>query len=139
SVGLSEEEAVARLQQWDGRVEIGAVNSPSSVAITADTEALDEAIETLEDQGVRVRRIAIDYASHSRHVGAVQEILNEAFADIRSQAPTVPFLSTATGEWIREAGALDGGYWYRNLRSQVRFGPAIADLLADGHTVFVES
>ena len=48
-------------------------------------------------------------------------------------------LSTVTGEWIREAGALDGSYWYRNLRSQVRFGPAIADLLADGHTVFVES
>ncbi|MFI6341417.1 KR domain-containing protein, partial [Streptomyces sp. NPDC050535] len=44
-----------------------------------------------------------------------------------------------TGEWVKEAGVLGGGYWYRNLRSQVRFGPAVADLLAGGHTVFVES
>ncbi|MFF1799421.1 polyketide synthase dehydratase domain-containing protein, partial [Kitasatospora sp. NPDC058263] len=34
---------------------------------------------------------------------------------------------------------LDGGYWYRNLRGQVRFGPAVAALLEAGHTVFVES
>ncbi|MEU5250070.1 acyltransferase domain-containing protein, partial [Streptomyces asoensis] len=43
------------------------------------------------------------------------------------------------GEWVKEADVLDGGYWYRNLRSQVRFGPAVADLLAGGHTVFVEA
>ncbi|WP_189928730.1 KR domain-containing protein, partial [Streptomyces asoensis] len=46
---------------------------------------------------------------------------------------------TVIGEWVKEADVLDGGYWYRNLRSQVRFGPAVADLLAGGHTVFVEA
>ncbi|MBK3636835.1 acyltransferase domain-containing protein, partial [Streptomyces sp. MBT97] len=139
SVALSEEEAVERLERWAGRIEVAAVNGPVSVVIAGDAEALDEAVDALEDQGVRVRRIAVDYASHTRHVEAVQEILSEAFADIRSQAPAVPFLSTVTGGWISEAGVLDGGYWYRNLRRQVRFGPAIADLLAGGHTVFVES
>ncbi|MCZ7462372.1 type I polyketide synthase [Streptomyces sp. WMMC940] len=139
SVALSEAEAVERLERWAGRIEVAAVNGPVSVVIAGDAEALDEAVDALEDQGVRVRRIAVDYASHTRHVEAVQEILSEAFADIRSQAPAMPFLSTVTGEWIREAGVLDGGYWYRNLRRQVRFGPTIADLLADGHTVFVES
>ncbi|MFG2843342.1 type I polyketide synthase [Kitasatospora sp. NPDC048296] len=139
SVALPEDEVVARLERWSDRVEVAAVNGPASVVVAGDAEALDEALDTLEDQGVRVRRIAVDYASHSRHVEAVQETLGEAFADIRSQAPAVPFRSTVTGEWIREAGALDGGYWYRNLRRQVRFGPAVAELLADGHTVFVEA
>ncbi|WTL70189.1 SDR family NAD(P)-dependent oxidoreductase [Streptomyces sp. NBC_01518] len=139
SVALAEADVVERLERWAGRVEVAAVNGPTSVVIAGDAEALDEALDALEDQGVRVRRIAVDYASHSRHVEAVQETLGEAFADIRSQAPAVPFLSTVTGEWVREAGVLDGGYWYRNLRRQVRFGPAIADLLAGGHTVFVES
>ena len=50
----------------------------------------------------------------------------------------IPFFSTVTGEWVRDAGVVDGGYWYRNLRNQVRFGPAVADLLAQGHGVFVE-
>ncbi|WP_449455867.1 SDR family NAD(P)-dependent oxidoreductase [Streptomyces dangxiongensis] len=139
SVALTEDDVTARLERWAGRVEVAAVNGPASVVIAGDAEALDEVLDTLEDQGVRVRRIAVDYASHSRHVQAVQEALTEAFADIRGRAPAIPFLSTVTGEWVRDAGVLDGGYWYRNLRRQVRFGPAVATLLAEGHTVFVES
>ncbi|MEU0054706.1 SDR family NAD(P)-dependent oxidoreductase, partial [Streptomyces sp. NPDC006309] len=139
SVALTEDDVTARLERWADRVEVAAVNGPASVVIAGDAEALDEVLDTLEDQGVRVRRIAVDYASHSRHVQAVQEALTEAFADIRGQAPAIPFLSTVTGEWVRDAGVLDGGYWYRNLRRQVRFGPAVATLLAEGHTVFVES
>ncbi|MEU3859391.1 SDR family NAD(P)-dependent oxidoreductase, partial [Streptomyces sp. NPDC028722] len=104
-----------------------------------DAEALDEALAVLEADGVRVRRVAVDYASHTRHVEAIETALGEAFADIRSQAPVVPFFSTVTGTWVRDEDALDGGYWYRNLRGQVRFGPAIASLLAEGHSVFVES
>ncbi|MEU6594747.1 SDR family NAD(P)-dependent oxidoreductase [Streptomyces sp. NPDC046881] len=139
SVALPETDAASRIAAWDGRVEVAAVNSPSSVVIAGDAEALDEALAALEADGVRVRRVAVDYASHTRHVEAIEGALAEAFADIRSQAPMVPFFSTVTGEWVREAGVLDGGYWYRNLRSQVRFGPAIEALLTEGHSVFVES
>ncbi|CUW25360.1 type I polyketide synthase [Streptomyces reticuli] len=139
SVALPEAEAVVRIAAWDGRVEVAAVNGPSSVVVAGDAEALDEALAALAADGVRVRRVAVDYASHTRHVEAIEGALEKAFADIRSQAPAVPFRSTVTGEWVREAGVLDGDYWYRNLRSQVRFGPAIAALLAEGHTVFVES
>ncbi|MEU5561581.1 type I polyketide synthase, partial [Streptomyces globisporus] len=139
SVALSEAEALERLARWADRVEVAAVNGPTSVVIAGDAEALDEAVDVLEDQGVRVRRIAVDYASHTRHVEAIEDVLATAFADIRAQAPLIPFYSTVTGGWVKEADVLDGGYWYRNLRSQVRFGPAIADLLAGGHTVFVEA
>ncbi|SCG72044.1 type I polyketide synthase, partial [Micromonospora halophytica] len=37
-----------------------------------------------------------------------------------------------------EAGVLDGGYWYENLRGQVRFAPAVADLLGQRFGVFLE-
>ncbi|SEC92592.1 polyene macrolide polyketide synthase [Streptomyces sp. 3213] len=139
SVALAEAEVVERLERWAGRVEVAAVNGPASVVVAGDAEALDEVLEVFAGDGVRVRRVAVDYASHTRHVEAIEETLATAFADIRAQAPLVPFLSTVTGEWVREADVLDGGYWYRNLRNQVRFGPAIASLLAEGHTVFVES
>ncbi|MFI9639153.1 SDR family NAD(P)-dependent oxidoreductase [Micromonospora sp. NPDC051925] len=138
SVALSEDEATQRLTAWVGRVEVAAVNGPSSVVIAGDADALDEALDVLDDQGVRVRRIAVDYASHSRHVEDVRDILADALAGVAAQAPTVPFYSTVTGEWIQAAGVVDGGYWYRNLRNQVRFGPAVSDLLAQGHGVFVE-
>ncbi|MGV9271351.1 type I polyketide synthase [Kitasatospora sp. NPDC003701] len=139
SVALSETDALARLERWADRVEVAAVNGPTSVVVAGDAEALDEALDVLAADGVRVRRVAVDYASHTRHVEAIEGTLAEAFADVRSKAPEIPFLSTVTGEWVRESGVLDGGYWYRNLRSQVRFGPAAAELLGQGYTVFVES
>ncbi|WP_369777702.1 type I polyketide synthase [Streptomyces sp. R33] len=138
SVALSADDAVARLEPWADRVEVAAVNGPTSVVIAGDAEALDEVLETLSGQGVRVRRVAVDYASHTRHVEDVRDTLAEALAGIDAQAPKVPFYSTATGGWVADAGVLDGGYWYRNLRGQVGFGPAVAELMGQGHGVFVE-
>ncbi|MET8851706.1 type I polyketide synthase [Amycolatopsis sp. NPDC004625] len=138
SVALSEEEATARLSLWDGRVEVAAVNGPGSVVIAGDAQALNECLEVLAGDGVRVRQVAVDYASHTRHVEDIEDTLAETLAGIDAQAPVVPFHSTVTGERITEAGVLDGGYWYRNLRNQVGFGPAIAALIEQGHGVFVE-
>nr|AXL06384.1 beta-ketoacyl synthase [uncultured bacterium] len=138
SVALSEEAANARLALWDGRIEVAAVNGPASVVIAGDAQALDEALEVLAGDGVRVRQVAVDYASHTRHVEDIRDTLAETLAGITAQAPAVPFFSTVTGEWVRDTGVLDGGYWYRNLRNQVRFGPAVAELLGQGHGVFVE-
>ncbi|WP_320065553.1 polyketide synthase [Micromonospora sp. RTGN7] len=138
SVALSEEDVVARLASWADRVEVAAVNSPSSVVIAGAARALDEVLESLEGQGVRVRRVAVDYASHSRQVEDIRDALATALAGITAQAPVVPFYSTVTGEWIRDAGVVDGDYWYRNLRNQVRFGPAVADLLGRRFGIFLE-
>ncbi|MEV5714345.1 type I polyketide synthase [Amycolatopsis mediterranei] len=135
SVALGEADVVSRLA--DG-VEVAAVNGPASVVIAGDAQALDETLEALSSAGIRVRRVAVDYASHTRHVEDIEDTLAEALAGIDARAPLVPFLSTLTGEWIRDAGVVDGGYWYRNLRGQVRFGPAVEALLAQGHGVFVE-
>ncbi|GAA3435870.1 acyl transferase domain-containing protein/acyl carrier protein [Kutzneria kofuensis] len=138
SVALSEEDALARLQPWADRVEVAAVNSPSSVVVAGDAEALDEALKSLEGQDVRVRRVAVDYASHTRHVEDIQGALAEALAGIDGHVPVIPFYSTVTGEWITDAGVVGGEYWYRNLRNQVRFGPAVAALIEQRHGIFLE-
>ncbi|WP_285710903.1 type I polyketide synthase [Microtetraspora sp. NBRC 16547] len=46
-------------------------------------------------------------------------------------------MSSVTGGVVDGAG-LDAGYWWRNLREPVRFDRAVAGLLAEGHSVFVE-
>ncbi|MEU9605866.1 type I polyketide synthase [Streptomyces sp. NPDC048057] len=138
SVALGEEEAAERLAPWAGRVEVAAVNGPTSVVIAGDAQALDEVLETLSGAGVRTRRVAVDYASHTRHVEDIRETLAEALAEVSAHAQTIPFFSTVTGGRVEDAGVLDGAYWYRNLRGQVRFGPAVHDLLGQGYGVFVE-
>ncbi|WP_374616334.1 SDR family NAD(P)-dependent oxidoreductase, partial [Frankia sp. AgKG'84/4] len=137
SVALAPEEAVERLRPWPA-LSVAALNSPSSVVVAGDDEPLDEALAALRTDGVRTRRIAVDYASHTAHVDEVEASLARSLAGIRSQAPRTPMRSTVTGNWVRAADELDGDYWYRNLRRQVRFGPVVADLLAAGYTTFIE-
>ncbi|WP_433342978.1 type I polyketide synthase [Micromonospora sp. CA-111912] len=136
SVRLDASDATARLAKWDGRVQVAAVNGPSSVVLSGDPQALTEALRELAEAGVDVRRVAVDYASHSDQVEAVRERLAVALAGLSPAEPTVPFHSTVTGG--RADGALDGDYWYRNLRHQVRFGPTIDRLLEQGFGAFVE-
>ncbi|MFJ9151062.1 type I polyketide synthase [Streptomyces sp. NPDC102270] len=138
SVALDAEEVRRRLLPWDGRVEVAAVNGPASAVIAGDTEALGEALDALAAQGVRVRRVPVDYASHTRHVEDLQEVLAQALAGVEASAPQVPFYSTVTGDWVTDDSVLDGAYWYRNLRRPVAFGSAVAELLRLRHGVFVE-
>ncbi|MFD4264132.1 acyltransferase domain-containing protein, partial [Streptomyces sp. NPDC058534] len=88
--------------------------------------------------GVRVRRVAVDYASHTRHVEAVEEVLAAELAGVTALAPEIPFYSSVDGTWIGQADVLDAGYWYRNLRHTVGFEPAVRALIGEGFGVFVE-
>ncbi|WP_249040347.1 acyltransferase domain-containing protein, partial [Streptomyces chryseus] len=88
-----------------------------------------------EREGVRVRRIPVDYASHSSQVEKIEEELAELLGAVEAREPLVPFWSTVEpGRAVR----LDGGYWYRNLRKRVCFAEAVDLLLGDGHGVFIE-
>ncbi|MFB9839085.1 acyltransferase domain-containing protein, partial [Actinoallomurus acaciae] len=68
SVALPEDRVAARLARWDGRLETAAVNGHASVVVAGDPDALAELVDSYEDEGVRVRRIPVDYASHTSHV-----------------------------------------------------------------------
>ncbi|MFE6072418.1 type I polyketide synthase, partial [Streptomyces sp. NPDC056525] len=135
SVALSEAEVRELLVEG---VEVAAVNGPTSVVIAGDAEALDGLLTVLEGRGVRVRRVAVDYASHTRHVEAAEDVLAAELAGVTALAPEIPFFSSVDGAWVDEAGVLDGGYWYRNLRQTVGFEPAVRALMGEGFGVFVE-
>ncbi|MEV5986269.1 SDR family NAD(P)-dependent oxidoreductase [Streptomyces sp. NPDC052051] len=117
---------------------LAAVNGPSSVVVSGDTESLDELMAWCAGEGVRARRIPVDYASHGSQVERVREELAQALADVAPRTAEVPFYSTVTGGLL-DTAALDGDYWYRNLRQTVEFEQATRALLADGYRVFVES
>nr|ACY06290.1 type I polyketide synthase [Streptomyces flaveolus] len=136
SVPLPEAEVRARLDSRPG-LGIAAVNGPATVVVSGETAALDEAQAAWEAEGVRVRRIPVDYASHSPHVAEVQDRLAADLAGIAPRPAEVTFLSTLTGEPFDTTG-LDAGYWYRNLREQVRFEAATRRALEQGHRVFIE-
>ncbi|MFK0296997.1 type I polyketide synthase, partial [Streptomyces sp. NPDC090442] len=137
SVSAPVERVTALLAPWQEALSVAAVNGPGSVVVSGDTDALDALQVACEEQGVRARRVSVDYASHGRHVEAVRDELARVLAPVSPRAPEVPFYSTVTGARIDDA-AFDGTYWYTNLRQTVRMEEATRALLAAGHRVFVE-
>ncbi|RGD57619.1 polyketide synthase [Kitasatospora xanthocidica] len=134
SVGLPRERVASALPEG---VELAAVNGPSSVVVAGDPAALDTLVAAYEEQGVRVRRIPVDYASHTSHVESIEAELAELLGSVKPQTAAIPFLSTVENRWL-EGPELDAGYWYRNLRQTVRFADAVDSLAAAEYRAFVE-
>ncbi|KUJ64074.1 hypothetical protein ACZ90_62420 [Streptomyces albus subsp. albus] len=137
SVALTAVETEGLLGRWEGRVTIAAYNGPTSQVVSGDTTAIEELLDDCARREVRARRIEVDYASHCAQVEAVEDDIHAALATITPQTPSIPLLSTLTGEWV--SGAVMGaGYWYDNLRQPVRFGAALDVLAAEGYRACVE-
>ncbi|MFE9882816.1 type I polyketide synthase, partial [Streptomyces sp. NPDC005784] len=139
SVPLPAARVRERIAAWgEDRISVAAVNGPSSAVVSGEVKALDEFLAACENDGVRAKRIAVDYASHSAQVELLREELAELLAPVRPLEAQVPFLSTVTNEWV-SGPELDAGYWFRNLRRTVELEKATRTLLEDGFGVFVES
>ncbi len=126
-----------RLAQWDGRVEIGAINSPISTVVSGRIDAIEELVARYKAEGVRARRVPIEFASHSAHVEPVESAIRAALTGIAAESTAVTYISTVTGE-VRDTATLDGDYWYRNVRDMVRFEDAVRTAYELGHRAFLE-
>ncbi|WP_308798814.1 acyltransferase domain-containing protein, partial [Streptomyces sp. UH6] len=124
---------------WDGRISVAAVNGPSSTVVSGEVDALDEFLAHCQGNDIRARRVDVDYASHSAHVEAIRDELARLLDGITPQQGSIPLYSSLTGRLLDATEtAMDGGYWYDNLRNTVEFENATRAALADGHTVFIE-
>ncbi|HET9382985.1 MAG TPA: SDR family NAD(P)-dependent oxidoreductase [Streptomyces sp.] len=137
SVALPVGEVESRLGRWAGRLGVAVVNGPSATVVAGDAEAVAEFVAACEAEGVRVRLLPVDYASHSAHVESIEAELESLLAGLSPGAGSVPFYSTVDAGLVDTAG-LDGSYWFRNLRQPVRFLETAERLLTDGFSVFVE-
>ncbi|WP_438487969.1 SDR family NAD(P)-dependent oxidoreductase [Streptomyces sp. S186] len=119
-----------------GRVEVAGENGPRATVLAGEPAALDACLAALERDGVECHRVAMPVASHTAACDALLPELGESLAELRPLAGRVPFVSTVTGSRTEEP--LDAAYWQRNLRQRVRFGPAVASVLAAGPAAFLE-
>ena len=140
AAGLSAVDAAGLIRELrlDGELELAGVNSAGNVMLAGSPDALARVRERLKRQGVFFRELDLDYAFHSRAMEPVRGVLAEKLAGLTpSPAGNAEFVSTVTGQAM--AGeALDGAYWWRNVRRPVRFSDAISKLVEGGCRIFVE-
>ncbi|KAK6066342.1 beta-ketoacyl synthase domain-containing protein [Seiridium cupressi] len=74
AVGMDPEDAEAfcRQSRFLGRISVAARNSPSSVTLSGDTKAIEEAKMVLDEKAIFARPLKVDTAYHSHHMESVR-------------------------------------------------------------------
>ncbi|MFF2082105.1 SDR family NAD(P)-dependent oxidoreductase [Kitasatospora sp. NPDC058162] len=139
SVALPLDATGQLLASVGGDLHVAAVNGPTSTVVAGAAAALDALAAEAEARGIRVRRVPVDYASHSPHMEALRSDLAVALAQVAPREGRLPLYSTVTGARLDDTTVMDGEYWYQSLRRTVLFEDAVRALAADGFGVFVES
>ena len=117
-------------------VSVAAVNSGRATVVAGAVEPLEALLTGLEARQVFVRRLDVDYASHSAQVEPVRAPVLDELDGVVTCPTDIAWYSTVTAEPV--TGELEADYWYANLRETVRFGPTVERMLADGYRHFVE-
>ncbi|KAE8154183.1 polyketide synthase [Aspergillus avenaceus] len=113
----------------DGVV-VACENSPKSVTLSGDREALDILMKTLEDEEVFCRRLAVNVAYHSHHMKELGSKFEESIrGHVSHNQSMIPLFSTLTGDIIKDPKVFTSTYWKRNLESPVLFNSAIRKIL----------
>ncbi|OQE25033.1 hypothetical protein PENFLA_c009G01366 [Penicillium flavigenum] len=139
AVGTSVEDAseFCELEDFQGRIQVAAVNSPSSITLSGDEDAVAEAIEIFKDEGKFARQLQVDTAYHSAHMvpcsgpylASLESICGASTTDASTKGRPVWHSSVRGGD-VMTHDSLDSEYWVSNMKNTVLFAPALKAAVA---------
>lgn len=127
ALGASEATAISLLEELriSDRIAVACINSPSSVTLSGDEDAIHKLQEAADKKYYFHRKLRVDVAYHSHHMKIIAEHYRAAIGVVKPSASNgVQFLSSLTGVQINTL-VLGSSYWVRNLVSPVRFLSAV--------------
>ncbi|TGJ82083.1 hypothetical protein E0Z10_g6697 [Xylaria hypoxylon] len=136
AVGTSHEDALAFCQQepYLGRITVAAVNSSSSVTLSGDVDAIDEAEAEFKDKQIFARKLKVDTAYHSSHMLACSVPYLNAMRRVltKPQTSTGPVWFSSVMKGVKmSADALNESYWVDNMCNPVLFSSALAQAVSE--------
>ncbi|MBE9061950.1 type I polyketide synthase [cf. Phormidesmis sp. LEGE 11477] len=131
------EEWLAPYQESSARVSIATINGPSSVVISGEGEVVSAIAQTLTEQGIKNKKLAVSHAFHSPLMAPMVEDFATIAREIDYSRPKVPFISCLTGEVAdREIATAD--YWTQHIEQPVKFAKGMASLDEKSCDVYLE-
>ncbi|MGA8117016.1 MAG: SDR family NAD(P)-dependent oxidoreductase [Actinocatenispora sp.] len=135
AVAVSEEQ----IAPWLGEgVSLAGVNGPSAVVVSGDKASVERVEAHFRAEGVKTSWLRVSHAFHSALMDPMLDEYRTVAESVEFRAPTVPVVSTVTGEPVDGAVLTDADYWVSQVREPVRFAPAVTALHTSGVTRFVE-
>ncbi|GAB4196039.1 MAG: hypothetical protein Fur006_43060 [Coleofasciculaceae cyanobacterium] len=137
AVELSIADAESLVAQYDGRLSIAAINSPTSIVLSGEKAALEEVCQLFQQRQIFCRLLQVNYAFHSPQMEPFQDELMQSLQGLTPQTASIPIFSTLKGHAC-DGQAFDAAYWAGNIREPVRFARAIEQLIQTQHNLFLE-
>jgi acyl transferase domain-containing protein/NADPH:quinone reductase-like Zn-dependent oxidoreductase/SAM-dependent methyltransferase/acyl carrier protein len=138
SVALSLEEARTLLADgFEKVVSVAAINSPSDVTLSGESESLERIAEMLQSKDVFHSFLQVEVPYHSSKMDPLESELKASLEFLNPQPASIPMISTATGEFVT-GQELDASYWWQNVRQPVHFEAAMRRLIERDYRYFLE-
>ncbi|KAK2051363.1 FabD/lysophospholipase-like protein [Colletotrichum caudatum] len=128
-------EDLCDLEEFEGRTCVAAYNSPTSVTLSGDAEALQFFESVLKDEGKFARLLRVDKTYHSHHMVPCGDAYAKALVDCDcagNAAPEAPNLRVPVAWYssvyegrLLKCTDITAEYWKANLISPVLFAQAV--------------
>ncbi|WP_344432400.1 acyltransferase domain-containing protein, partial [Amycolatopsis minnesotensis] len=119
-------------------VSLAAVNGPESVVLSGAGDAVEIVVSRLVELGRKVTPLRVSHAFHSSLMDPMLEEFRDVVSGLSFAPPTIPVVSTVTGDLASEQQLCSPEYWVEHVRRTVRFHDGMNTLTAQGVTAFLE-
>ncbi|MEV6322968.1 type I polyketide synthase [Nocardia sp. NPDC051787] len=116
-------------------VDIAAVNGPTSVVISGDTDAVTAVADEWRRAGHRTHTLRVSHAFHSAHMDDALDEFRRIAESVSFSEPAIPLVSSLAPA---SATVTSPEHWVRQLRGTVRFLDTVRHLEREDIRVFVE-
>ncbi|MCE6999010.1 thioester reductase domain-containing protein [Saccharothrix sp. S26] len=132
------EEVAPLLAGHESSADLAAVNGPSAVVVSGDEDVVTAIAATVASWGRSTKRLVVSHAFHSPRMEPMLAEFGEVVRAVTFAAPTVPIISTVTGEIAGADVLCTPEYWIDQVRRPVRFLDAVHRLADQGVTATLE-
>ncbi|KAF4538109.1 Polyketide synthase [Lasiodiplodia theobromae] len=128
-IGAEEARPLLKTLKSAGGVVVACENSPNSITASGDVEAVEELAAKIEEMQQFNRKLRVDVAYHSPHMGLVADEYRAAIQDVKPlpEQQSAVFYSSLHGKKV-EGDVLDASYWVDNLTKPVLFSTSLREL-----------
>ncbi|KAF2204098.1 ketoacyl-synt-domain-containing protein [Delitschia confertaspora ATCC 74209] len=136
--------SVSTIQEALGEamIEVACMNGPEETVLSGTVEVVQHTTDLLTSKGFKTTKLNVPFAFHSSQVEPILEKFKSVAAHVTFNQPTIPVMSPATGQVIRDTGIIGPEYLARHARESVNFLAALStgrdEKVFDEKTVWLE-
>ena len=140
AVMASEEEIKPLIASYSDQVTIAAINGPSSIVISGESEAIEGVRERLDSLEIKTKQLQVSHGFHSHLMEPMLAEFMVVASEITYNQPTIPLISNVTGAVADNSinSIATANYWVNDVRQPVKFAQSMETLHLQGYSVFLE-